>query len=112
MPKSDAISFFSVKYSLKFMAAGTSGKTNLPDFVCTASVDKVEIGYFDSIKREVESKQDWIQILFKERPELPQLLSQMCLYNQQIFKATMEVFKQSLNQTEGNIEDLLWENWL
>uniref|UniRef100_A0A8C7Y603 MHC class I-like antigen recognition-like domain-containing protein n=1 Tax=Oryzias sinensis TaxID=183150 RepID=A0A8C7Y603_9TELE len=77
-------------------------KTNLPEFVVTASADKVEIGHCDSIKREVEPKHDWIRELFNEKPEVPQFHLQRCLHNQHLFKTTMDVFKERLNQTEGS----------
>uniref|UniRef100_H2MWX4 Ig-like domain-containing protein n=1 Tax=Oryzias latipes TaxID=8090 RepID=H2MWX4_ORYLA len=101
MQKSHAI-LSSVKHSLKWIITATSGITNLPKFVVTASVDKVEFGHFDSIKREFEPKQEWTRKLFKEKPELFQLGLQSCLYDQHFFKAYLDVFKERLNQTEGS----------
>uniref|UniRef100_A0A3P9J1W0 Ig-like domain-containing protein n=1 Tax=Oryzias latipes TaxID=8090 RepID=A0A3P9J1W0_ORYLA len=78
------------------------GKTNLPEFVITASMGKVELVHCNIIKREVEPKQDWARKLFKERPEVPQFYLERCLFNQHLFKTTMDVFKKRFNQTEGS----------
>uniref|UniRef100_A0A3P9KVF4 Ig-like domain-containing protein n=1 Tax=Oryzias latipes TaxID=8090 RepID=A0A3P9KVF4_ORYLA len=91
-----------VKHSLKWITTGISGKTNLPEFVVTASMDNVDLWHCDSTKRELEPKQEWTRKLFKFRPELLQFHLQRCLFNQQFFKAHVDVFKQRLNQTEGS----------
>uniref|UniRef100_A0A3B3DLZ1 Ig-like domain-containing protein n=1 Tax=Oryzias melastigma TaxID=30732 RepID=A0A3B3DLZ1_ORYME len=90
-----------VKHSLKFFLTGISGTTNFPEFVVTATLDDVVIGYCDSIIRTAEPKQDWIRKLVKENPQLLQEYSQKCLGYQQRLKAYMYLFKQRLNQTEG-----------
>uniref|UniRef100_A0A3B3IFP4 Ig-like domain-containing protein n=1 Tax=Oryzias latipes TaxID=8090 RepID=A0A3B3IFP4_ORYLA len=92
----------SVKHSLILIFTGISGETNLPEVAISGSVDKVEICHFDSIKREVEPKQDWTRKLFKEKPELLQLTLKRLLFHQQLFKDDMDIFKQRLNQTEGS----------
>uniref|UniRef100_A0A3P9M928 Ig-like domain-containing protein n=1 Tax=Oryzias latipes TaxID=8090 RepID=A0A3P9M928_ORYLA len=92
----------SVKHSLILIFTGISGETNLPEVGISASVDKVEICHFDSIKREVEPKQEWTQKLYKEKPELLQLTLKRLLFHQQLFKHDMDIFKQCLNQTEGS----------
>uniref|UniRef100_A0A8C7WSE5 Ig-like domain-containing protein n=1 Tax=Oryzias sinensis TaxID=183150 RepID=A0A8C7WSE5_9TELE len=93
---------FLFRETFNAIVTATPGKKNFPEFVVTASMDEVEFGYFDSIKREVEPKQDWTRKLYKEKPEVLKLDLQRCLHNQNIFKADMDDFKQRLNKTEGS----------
>ncbi|XP_024153136.1 major histocompatibility complex class I-related gene protein [Oryzias melastigma] len=90
-----------VKHSLKFYLTGTSGTANFPEFVGTATIDDIEIGYCDSMKRRAEPKQDWIRNLTEKNPQQLKWYSQKCLGYQQLFKSYTEVFKKHLNQTEG-----------
>ncbi|XP_024153123.1 major histocompatibility complex class I-related gene protein isoform X2 [Oryzias melastigma] len=89
-----------VKHSLKFFLTGTSGTTNFPEFAGVATVDGIEIGYCNSIKRKAEPKYDWMNQLFEKKPQYLQLFSQKCQINQHFFKFSIGDFKKRLNQSE------------
>uniref|UniRef100_A0A3B3HYA8 Ig-like domain-containing protein n=1 Tax=Oryzias latipes TaxID=8090 RepID=A0A3B3HYA8_ORYLA len=76
--------------------AASAGKTTSCSFYFNISYQTL------FIKREFESKQDWIKKLFNERPKIFQYYINKCRRNQQLFKANMDVFKDRLNQTEGS----------
>ncbi|RVE66601.1 hypothetical protein OJAV_G00109000 [Oryzias javanicus] len=89
-----------VKHSLKFFLTGTSGTINFPEFVGVATVDDVEIGFCDNIKRKAEPKYGWMNQLFEKKPQHLQLFSKKCEDNQHFFKFSIGDFKQRLNQSE------------
>lgn len=66
-------------------------------------IDETQFGYCDDNMEEIEPKQDWVKKLFQKKPEHLKDHSKRCFNNQQLFKAYMGVFKQRLNQTEGNM---------
>lgn len=92
-----------MKHSLKYFLTGTSGTTNSPEFAGIATIDEVEIGHCNSIIKRAEPKEDWARKIVKNKPQVLEWYSQECIGHQHFFKANIEVFKQRLNQTEGNV---------
>lgn len=89
---------------MKFLT-GISGATNFPEFVSVVTINEEEVGHCDSIIRRVETTQPCARTVLDNNQQLSDWLSNQCLSEPHYFKANMEVFKQSLNQTEGNVED-------
>ncbi|XP_075968837.1 major histocompatibility complex class I-related protein 1-like [Anarhichas minor] len=90
-----------VKHSLKFFLTGTSGVTNIPEFVGLGMVDDVQVGYCDSNSKTAELKQDWMRDLMKNNTQHMESYTQRCFNNQQFFRANLDDLKQRLNQTGG-----------
>ncbi|XP_015253840.1 PREDICTED: major histocompatibility complex class I-related gene protein-like isoform X2 [Cyprinodon variegatus] len=82
---------------------GSSGIPDLPDFVASAVVDGVEVGYCDNILNDVKPRTPWItgSKLFQDHPQHLQWLNSKCLLNYYDFKATIVTLKQRFNQSEG-----------
>ncbi|XP_075968987.1 major histocompatibility complex class I-related protein 1-like [Anarhichas minor] len=90
-----------VKHSLKVLLTATSGITNIPEFVNFGMVDEVEMAYYDSNIKIVETKQDWMRDFMKDNPKHMEWYTQMCFKYQQVFRAYIDDLKQRLNQTGG-----------
>ncbi|XP_067468059.1 major histocompatibility complex class I-related gene protein-like isoform X4 [Thunnus thynnus] len=91
----------SVKHSLKFFFTTSSGAKNFPDFVVVMLIDEVPTGYYDSISKIPEAKQDWSQKMLEDDPQHLEWYTQKCLSTQYSYKAHIDILKQQLNQTEG-----------
>ncbi|XP_044190964.1 major histocompatibility complex class I-related gene protein-like isoform X2 [Thunnus albacares] len=91
----------SVKHSLKFFFTTSSGVKNFPDFVAVVVVDEVPTGYYDSIRKTAEAKQDWAKKLIEDDPQHLEWYTNRCLLNQYDYKDQIDILKQQLNQTEG-----------
>ncbi|XP_067468565.1 major histocompatibility complex class I-related gene protein-like [Thunnus thynnus] len=89
------------KHSLKYFFTTSSGVKNFPDYVAVGLVDEVPAGYYDSISKTVEGKQDWTQKMFEDDPQHMEWYTQRCLLHQYDDKAQIDILKQQLNQTEG-----------
>uniref|UniRef100_A0A3Q2XDP7 Ig-like domain-containing protein n=1 Tax=Haplochromis burtoni TaxID=8153 RepID=A0A3Q2XDP7_HAPBU len=95
-------SFYKVlKYSLKYFLTATSGLPDFPEFVASALVNGVQVGYCDSNIRTAEPTQDWMKKLVKDDPQHLDWYSEKCFGNQQVFRANIDSLKQRLNQTRG-----------
>uniref|UniRef100_A0A3Q4HWQ8 Ig-like domain-containing protein n=1 Tax=Neolamprologus brichardi TaxID=32507 RepID=A0A3Q4HWQ8_NEOBR len=90
-----------MKYSLKYFLTATSGLPDFPEFVASASVNGVQVGYCDSNIRTAEPTQDWMKKLVKDDPQHLDWYSEKCFGNQQVFRANIDSLKQRLNQTRG-----------
>uniref|UniRef100_A0A3P9C8I0 Major histocompatibility complex class I-related gene protein n=1 Tax=Maylandia zebra TaxID=106582 RepID=A0A3P9C8I0_9CICH len=95
------LSVFQVKYSLKYFLTATSGLPDFPEFVASALVNGVQVGYCDSNIRTAEPTQDWMKKLVKDDPQHLDWYSEKCFGNQQVFRANIDSLKQRLNQTRG-----------
>ncbi|XP_042292255.1 major histocompatibility complex class I-related gene protein-like isoform X3 [Thunnus maccoyii] len=91
----------SVKHSLKFFFTTSSGAKKFPDFVVVVLIDEVPTGYYDSISKIPEAKQDWSQKMLEDDPQHLEWYTQKCLSTQYSYKAHIDILKQQLNQTEG-----------
>ncbi|TKS89155.1 Major histocompatibility complex class I-related gene protein [Collichthys lucidus] len=91
----------SVDHSLKMFATGSSGVTNLPDFVLTAMVDEIPIVTCDSNKK-IDPKQDWMKKLFEDHPDQFEWYTQQSFEIQpNFFRNCIETLKQLFNQSGG-----------
>uniref|UniRef100_A0A3P9CQB0 Major histocompatibility complex class I-related gene protein n=1 Tax=Maylandia zebra TaxID=106582 RepID=A0A3P9CQB0_9CICH len=90
-----------LKYSLKYFLTATSGLPDFPEFVASALVNGVQVGYCDSNIRTAEPTQDWMKKLVKDDPQHLDWYSEKCFGNQQVFRANIDSLKQRLNQTRG-----------
>ncbi|XP_027142472.1 major histocompatibility complex class I-related gene protein [Larimichthys crocea] len=91
----------SVDHSLKMFATGSSGVTNLPDFVLTAMVDEIPIVSCDSNKK-IDPKQDWMKKLFEDHPDQFEWYTQQSFEIQpNFFRNCIETLKQLFNQSGG-----------
>ncbi|XP_041867663.1 major histocompatibility complex class I-related gene protein-like [Melanotaenia boesemani] len=91
----------SVKYSLTFYFTGTSGIPEFPEFVAAATINEVQVGYFDSNIQTAEPKQDWMRKLFKDDPQQLKWYSERCLESLHFFRANIDDLRRRLNQTKG-----------
>ncbi|XP_015237961.1 PREDICTED: major histocompatibility complex class I-related gene protein-like [Cyprinodon variegatus] len=90
-----------VKHSLRYFRTATYGVPGFPEFVAVATINEVQMGYYDSNIKTVKPKQDWMMKLFEKNPNHLKWYSQRCLQSQHVFKADMNSLKQRLNLTEG-----------
>ncbi|XP_034560210.1 major histocompatibility complex class I-related gene protein-like isoform X2 [Notolabrus celidotus] len=90
-----------VTHSLKYLVTASSAIQDFPEFVATAVVDGVQIGYFDSNKKTAEASVDFAKELMKINPVYLKLYTQKCLASTQIFRARIHNLKEVFNQTEG-----------
>ncbi|XP_032364138.1 major histocompatibility complex class I-related gene protein isoform X1 [Etheostoma spectabile] len=91
-----------VKHSLKFFFTGSSGVPNLPEFMVTAVVDDLLVGYCDTNKKIAEPKQDWMKTFLENNPQLWKLYTAQCFEHQpNFFSVWINRMKQSFNQTGG-----------
>ncbi|XP_024153109.1 zinc-alpha-2-glycoprotein-like isoform X2 [Oryzias melastigma] len=90
------------KHSIKFLFTGISGTTNFPEFASVATINEEEVAHCDSINRRVETTQPCARIVLDSNQRLSDIVSNECLSHPEYFKIQMEVFKRSLNQTEGS----------
>ncbi|XP_017283106.1 major histocompatibility complex class I-related gene protein [Kryptolebias marmoratus] len=84
---------FAVRHSLKYLLIGTSGLPDFPEFMATATVDEVQVGYCDSNKK-AEPKQEWAKELVKNDSGHLDWYSERCLLHQQAFRLSMDNLKQ------------------
>uniref|UniRef100_A0A3P8SZR7 Ig-like domain-containing protein n=1 Tax=Amphiprion percula TaxID=161767 RepID=A0A3P8SZR7_AMPPE len=92
---------FPVKHSLVFSLTASSGVPDFPEYMGSALVDEVQVGYFDSNTKTAEPKVDWIRKLIKDDPQHLEWYVNKCIEHQHFFKATIDSLVKRLNQTEG-----------
>ncbi|XP_054873653.1 major histocompatibility complex class I-related gene protein-like isoform X2 [Amphiprion ocellaris] len=90
-----------VKHSLMFSLTTSSGVPDFPEYMGSALVDEVQVGYFDSNIRTAEPKVDWMRKLMKDDPQHLEWYVNKCIEHQHFFKATIDSLMKRLNQTEG-----------
>ncbi|XP_039676177.1 major histocompatibility complex class I-related gene protein-like isoform X2 [Perca fluviatilis] len=105
-----------VKHSLTFFATASSGVPNFPEYMATAVVDEVLIGYCDTKKKILEPKQDWMKTFLENNPQQLEFYTQTCFEVEPIsFKAKIDHLKQRFNQNGGvhilqSISGCEWDN--
>ncbi|XP_051810995.1 major histocompatibility complex class I-related gene protein-like isoform X2 [Acanthochromis polyacanthus] len=92
---------YSVKHSLILFSTGTSGVPDFPEFVGSASVDGVHVGYCDSNTKTAKPKVDWARQFIKDDPKHLEWYVNRCYESQHFFSATIDSLVKRLNQTEG-----------
>uniref|UniRef100_A0A3Q3BEU9 Ig-like domain-containing protein n=1 Tax=Kryptolebias marmoratus TaxID=37003 RepID=A0A3Q3BEU9_KRYMA len=93
------VGLIQMRHSLKYLLIGTSGLPDFPEFMATATVDEVQVGYCDSNKK-AEPKQEWAKELVKNDSGHLDWYSERCLLHQQAFRLSMDNLKQG-SDTEG-----------
>ncbi|KAM8876830.1 class I histocompatibility antigen, F10 alpha chain-like [Synchiropus picturatus] len=89
------------RHSLTYITTASSGVTSFPEYVAVGLVDDVVFIHYDSNRRRVEPKQDWMTRLTDDDPEYLQRNTETCLTNRLVSKNSIEVAKQRFNQTGG-----------
>lgn len=84
---------------MKYFCTETPEAQSIPEFVAVAFVDEIQIGDFNGV-RGVQPKKDWNKF-FEVHPEHLEWHSLQSLDDHQFLKATIEMLRQCLNQTEG-----------
>uniref|UniRef100_A0A3P8SXH6 MHC class I-like antigen recognition-like domain-containing protein n=1 Tax=Amphiprion percula TaxID=161767 RepID=A0A3P8SXH6_AMPPE len=92
---------YTVKHSLMFSLTASSGVPDFPEYLGSALVDEVQVGYFDSNIKTAEPKVDWIRKLMKDDPQHLEFYVNRCIENQHFLKATIDSLVKHLNQTKG-----------
>ncbi|XP_034560211.1 major histocompatibility complex class I-related gene protein-like isoform X3 [Notolabrus celidotus] len=90
-----------VTHSLKHRLTASSAIQEFPEFVATAVLDGVQIGYCDSNTKTAEASVDFAKEVIKINPDYLKLYTQDCLALTQIFKARIHNLKEVFKQTEG-----------
>ncbi|XP_051812004.1 major histocompatibility complex class I-related gene protein-like isoform X2 [Acanthochromis polyacanthus] len=106
MKKLLALLFFchiacSVKHSLIYFLTATSGVPDFPEFVGSALVDEVQVGYCDSNIKTAEPKLDWMRKFIKDDPQHLEWYINKCSGNRHVFRANIDNLMNRLNQTGG-----------
>ncbi|XP_049459240.1 major histocompatibility complex class I-related gene protein-like [Epinephelus fuscoguttatus] len=92
----------SVKHSLKFFFAASSGVPNFPQLVGAAVVDDLLAGYCDTDIKVVEAKQDWVKTALADNPQQLEWYTLQCLLIlPNVSKAETDRLKQRFNQSGG-----------
>lgn len=93
-----------VKQSYKFFCTGSTGISNIPQFMATLRVDDVEVGYCDNNKKKIEAKRETGKNFFHDNRELLEEYTLQCLEIQpQAFKDRLHSVMQLLNQSGGTV---------
>ncbi|XP_057683889.1 major histocompatibility complex class I-related gene protein-like isoform X2 [Corythoichthys intestinalis] len=87
------------RHSLKYYLTATSGLQNFPEFVGSAELDGVRIGYCDSNIQSAEPKQEWMKELVRDEPEHLDWYKFKCSGNQQVFRNNLKALTQRLNRS-------------
>ncbi|XP_071388564.1 uncharacterized protein [Centroberyx affinis] len=90
-----------VTHSLKYFHTASSGVPNFPEFVSVGFVDGVQITHCDSNTKRNEPKQDWMNKVTADVPQYWETQTGICVGEQQVFKANIDILKQRFNQTGG-----------
>ncbi|TKS88862.1 I-related gene protein MHC [Collichthys lucidus] len=92
----------SVKHTVKYFTTGSSGVTNLPEFVATAVFNDILLSYYDSNTKKLELKYDWMKKLAEDNPQQLEWYNIDCFQTQpNFFKNCIEILKHRFNQSEG-----------
>ncbi|KAK5604378.1 hypothetical protein CRENBAI_018584 [Crenichthys baileyi] len=86
-----------VTHSLQYFYTGPSGVPDFPAYVSVGYVDYIQISHCDSRTNRNVPKQEWMNFTVEDWD----IQTQVCLMNQQIIKANLEIAKQRFNHTEG-----------
>ncbi|KAM9838524.1 major histocompatibility complex class I-related gene protein-like [Aulostomus maculatus] len=92
-----------VKHSLKYFLTATSGVSNIPEFVGTATVDGVRMGYCDSRIQAAQPKQSWMEALVENEPQHLEWYRMKCFGSQHVFRANIATLRLRLNQTGDSV---------
>ncbi|XP_034560223.1 major histocompatibility complex class I-related gene protein-like [Notolabrus celidotus] len=90
-----------VTHSLKLLGTASSAIQDFPEFVATAVIDEIQMGYCDSNMKTAEATHDFAKEFVKINPDYLKLYTQECLALAQISKAKIHKLKEVFNQTEG-----------
>ncbi|XP_074542452.1 major histocompatibility complex class I-related protein 1-like [Halichoeres trimaculatus] len=90
-----------VRYTLKFLIAGTSGLHDFPEFMGVVMINEVQFGYCDSNTKTAKPSQDWSRQFVKDHPDQLLLYTQECLSWPRSFRGHIHHLKEVLNQSEG-----------
>lgn len=70
-------------------------------------VDDVQVGYCDNIVKRAVPKHDWIKKIKETDQQQVEWHDLACSTSQYHFKPFSEILKQQLNQTEGNVCNMI-----
>ncbi|XP_034560220.1 major histocompatibility complex class I-related gene protein-like isoform X3 [Notolabrus celidotus] len=90
-----------VTHSLKYRLTASSAIQDFPEFVATAVLDGVQIGYFDSNTKTAEPSVDFAREFVKINPDYQKFYMHEGLASTQIFRARIHKLKEVFKQTEG-----------
>ncbi|XP_053720376.1 major histocompatibility complex class I-related gene protein-like isoform X2 [Synchiropus splendidus] len=88
-------------HSLTLIHTGSSEIPNLPEYVEVGLVDDVPFHHYDSDRKRVEPRQDWMMQLIADDPEYLERNTQISLGNQEAAKVSMRVLNEIFNHTGG-----------
>ncbi|KAK0149151.1 Major histocompatibility complex class I-related gene protein [Merluccius polli] len=91
----------SVIHSLKYFFTGSSGVSNIPEFVAVGMVDELQFIHYDSNSQKLEVKQSWMDRFTRDDPQYLERNTEILLGSQQSFKAKIENLKKRFNQIGG-----------
>ncbi|CAL8373980.1 unnamed protein product [Boreogadus saida] len=89
----------SVLHSQHYFYTASSGLTAFPEFVAVGMVDGVQMVHYDSNSKRAVAKQDWMEQVIRDHPEVLERDNGNFLGYQQAFKANIGILKQRFNQT-------------
>nr|XP_049607488.1 major histocompatibility complex class I-related gene protein isoform X5 [Syngnathus scovelli] len=90
------------RHSLKYFLTATSGVNNFPDFVGTAEVDGVWVGYCDSDIQSVKTIQGLKLQPARDFPEHLIWYNFWCSNDQRVYRKYLKDLSQRLNQSGGS----------
>ncbi|XP_047461608.1 major histocompatibility complex class I-related gene protein-like [Mugil cephalus] len=91
-----------LKHSLKYFSTGSSGVSDLPEFMAVALINGVQAGYCDGINKTFIVKLDWEKKVLDNDPDQLEYYTNQCfVVYPHNFKLAMTCLKQIFNQSEG-----------
>nr|XP_046250128.1 major histocompatibility complex class I-related gene protein-like isoform X2 [Scatophagus argus] len=92
----------SVKHTMKLFSTGSTGLSNIPEFMATVEFDGILLAYCNTNIRRLEIRQDWVKMFYKNNSQHLEPYKAVCWERLPVFfKATIKRLKQLFNQSGG-----------
>ncbi|KAK7899577.1 hypothetical protein WMY93_020430 [Mugilogobius chulae] len=88
-------------HSLMDFYTSSTQVPNFPEYVYVGVVNGITVYYYDSETRREVPKQDWMNRLTEEDPQIWERETQRDINHEQVQKGNIDIARHRLNQTEG-----------
>lgn len=97
-----------VKHTLQFFLAASSGIPNYPEFVGAVQVDGVLVAYCNT-NTEVQPRGDWGREVLEDDPQLLSFYGRQCEVQPSLLKDNIKTFEQLFNQSGGTVCEVTFD---